>query len=163
MRHRTEVPAEDRALEGGDAVRDGVLFRFIDGYTEGDDGRNEFWGAVLRGVVERPRVDVVARDDNVVVDVKDCVGGTKDRPEAGGVVEDDAAPDVALLSTAEKKWGEEVGEGGVCTRENAEVASRKDFSDFENHFVWNTCEGHADVMVLVVVVVVLRQRVQTEP
>lgn len=51
------------------------------------------------------------------------------------------------------RGGEEVGEevGGVCTGENPEVASRKDFSDFENHFVWNSCEGHDDVMLLMVV------------
>lgn len=43
VRHRTEAPAEDRALGGGDAVRDGVPFGFIGGYTERDDGSNECW------------------------------------------------------------------------------------------------------------------------
>lgn len=171
MGYRGEVPAEDCALEGCDAVGDAVPLRLIDGRAEGDNGGDERWGAVPGGIVQGPCVDVIPRDTNVVVDVEECVRGTKDGAEADGAVEDDAALEVTVLSAAEEKRGEEVREGGVCAREDAEVASRKGFRDFENHFVRNSCERHdggddidcVDCVDGIVGVVIVRQRVQIEP
>lgn len=54
------VAAEHRALQRRDAVSDAVAQRLVDGHAEGDYGRDERGGAVMRGVVQWPRVDPVA-------------------------------------------------------------------------------------------------------
>lgn len=70
------------------------------------------------------------------------VGRAENGAEACWAVAKDAALHVAVLGETEEDGREQLGEGGVCAGEGAEVTRWKEICDFKNNFEWNSEEGH---------------------
>lgn len=138
---------EDDRDGGVVAAEHGVLQRrgerrcrgsVVDWDPESDDRRDEGRGAVLRGVVQRLRRRVA----DLVLDVEARVRRAEEGEQTGEAVLDDASCEVALPGAAEERWREQVAEGRVCAREEAELARREEVGDREDQFVGNGGERH---------------------